>query len=65
MGTPATQTLSLTAIVFPARGPSCAPRISARQYQAPSRLSSGRGRKPGDRGYFTGGASAVSWSMRA
>ena len=44
IGTPATSTLSLTATVRPASGPSAAPRISVVTYQAPSGLSASAGR---------------------
>src|SRR6478752_2170366 len=44
IGTPATAVLSLTATVRPASGPSSAPRISVRTYQAPSGLSPSAGR---------------------
>jgi hypothetical protein len=46
IGTPATAVLSLTATVRPASGPSSAPRISVRTYQAPSGLSASSGRRP-------------------
>ena len=60
MGTPATQTLSLMATVLPESSPPGGPLMSQRQYQAPSGLSSGWGRAPGARGYFTGRLGAVS-----
>src|SRR3954466_6586735 len=44
IGTPATAVLSLTATVRPASGPSGAPVISVRTYQAPSGLSASSGR---------------------
>src|SRR5919205_3083234 len=44
IGTPATAVLSLTATVRPASGPSSAPRISVRTYQAPSGFSASDGR---------------------
>src|ERR671927_1485164 len=44
IGTPATSTLSLTATVRPANGPSAAPRISVVTYQAPRGLSASAGR---------------------
>ncbi len=47
IGTPATSTLSLTATVPLASGPSAAPRISAVTYQAPSALSASAGRALG------------------
>src|SRR5581483_3155912 len=52
IGTPATHTLSLTTTRLPASGPSAAPRISHRQYQALNGLSDGSGRCPAGRGYF-------------
>src|SRR3954454_14934274 len=47
IGTPATAVLSLIATVRPASGPSSAPWISVRTYQAPSGLSASSGQRTG------------------
>src|SRR3954452_15974592 len=47
IGTPATAVLSLIATVRPASGPSSAPWISVRTYQAPSGLSASPGQTTG------------------
>ena len=55
IGTPARQTLSLSATRRPASLPPGAPLIAVFTYQAPCGFSSGVGRVPPSRGYFTGG----------
>src|SRR5215831_9180409 len=64
IGMLATQMLSLIAKVLPCKGPSAAPLISQRQYQAFNGLSSGEGRHPQSRGYLTGSVGSTSSSTR-
>ena len=55
MGTPATMMLSLAAIFFPASFPLAAPFMDVLTYHALRGFSSAVGKRPGVRGYFTGG----------
>ena len=65
IGMPATHATSLTATRCPASAPLAAPAMLQRQYQPLHGLSSGLGRQPPSRGYFTGSSgSANSSSFR-
>ena len=50
IGTPARQTVSLSTMRLPLRGPSGAPRTSVFTYQAFSGFSDKSGKRPGERG---------------
>jgi hypothetical protein len=65
IGTPARQTLSFSATRRPASLPPGLPLIAVLKYQAPSGFSSGVGRHPPSRGYFTGGFSSGKPSSAA
>ena len=60
IGTPATIALSLIATFLPLSGPEAAPWIEVFTYQALCLFSSGDGKRPGVRGYFTGGRQSGS-----
>ena len=64
IGIPATHTLSLMANVLPASLPDGAPLIEHLQAQALNWFSSGPGRCPVVRAYFTGGRGSASSSRR-
>jgi len=65
IGMPAMHATSLTATRWPASTPLAAPAMLQRQYQPLNGLSSGLGRQPPSRGYFTGSSgSANSSSFR-
>src|SRR5665213_469252 len=64
-GRPATQTLSLTAIFLPARGPVGAPTIEAVTYQAPSGFSEAGGRADVRGPYFGAGAGGTALDTRS
>ena len=64
MGMPATHTLSLIATRLPASAPDGAPLIEHLQYHALKGFSSGAGRYPVVRGYWTGNFGSRSSSTR-
>ena len=65
IGTPARQMLSFSATRRPASLPPGLPLIEVFTYQAPSLFSSGAGRHPPSRGYFTAGFSSGTASSAA
>src|SRR5271170_3121345 len=65
IGKPATQTLSLTTIFLPARGPVGAPLMDAVTYQALSGLSEACGRADSRGPYFGAGAGGTALATRS